>query len=300
MGKKDRDGPIRVSREQVRANAKKGDRGPSFFKLPRKVREFSPDKPGKYKIDVVPYVTTDKNHPDDLKKGTLWYKRAFVVHPGVGPANHQYVCPISIGKPCPIHKERDRLHKKGGADEDTLKDLNGKKWIMFNILDPDDEDRIALFAYSAGKFWEFKGGGLKKEIEEGDAKNLGFFDVTDGRTIMMRFSEESFKGRKFLQLSRVDFEDRKDMDQDEILGKTVNLDECLNVLEYDDLKDLFLQTSDKDDEDDEEKKAAKKGDDDDDDEKPSKKGGKSGKSSKKDDEDDDDDDSKKKDDEDDD
>ncbi len=254
----------RVSKDQVRDNAKKGDFGPRWLNLPDGVDQWEPEKKGKYRIDVLPYEISDKKHPDELEKGTIWYKRRFTVHRNVGPEKRSYVCPLSVGKPCPIHEERARLAKKKDTDQEVLKDLDGKRIIMMNIKHPEDPKRVAVFVMSQGKFWSADAG-LKKELDEGDEENLTFFDVKGGKTIVARFSEEKYAGHTFLQVSRIDFEDRKDLDEERVLKKTVDLDTCLNVMPYDKLKDI-MAADEADD--------AEEEDEDEDDEKPAKKKGK--------------------------
>jgi len=256
MGKRKRK---RVSKEDVRKNAKRGGGGSNWFNLPDGVDDWKPEKAGRYLIDIVPYETTDDNHPDDIEPGTIWYKRSFVIHHGVGPNNDSVVCPVSVGQKCPLHEERARLSKKNkdGEHDEAIKELKGQTYVAMNILDPEDSDSIALFLMSQGKFWSADAG-LKKELEDpGDEDCLTFYDTEGGKTLKVRFSDETFAGHKFLRCSRIDFKDREDMDEDEILGKTVNLDKFLNVLPYEKLKKMFLQLDD-DEEDDEKPKAKKR------------------------------------------
>ncbi len=96
----------RVSPEKIRENAKQGDRGPSWLNLPEGVSEFTPEKAGKYSFDFLPYKVTVDVNPDGIEKGTVWYKRQFLVHHGVGSGNKSVVCPTSIGKKCPISRAR--------------------------------------------------------------------------------------------------------------------------------------------------------------------------------------------------
>lgn len=281
MGKRKRK---RVSKEDVRKNAKRGGGGSNWFNLPNGVEDWSPDKSGRYVIDIVPYETTDPNHPDDLEPGTIWYKRAFVIHHGVGPNNDSVVCPVSIGKKCPLHEERARLSKKNkdGEHDEAIKELKGQTYVAFNILNPDDNDAISVFLMSQGKFWSADAG-LKTELEDaGNEKNLTFYDTEGGKTLHVRFSDDSYAGHKFLRCSKINFKKRDDMDEDEILGKAVNLDEFLNVLPYDKLKNLFLQMDEEDGKKEEpkekkrkrKKKKEKPDEEADDDEKPKEKKGK--------------------------
>ena len=275
----------RVSRDDVRDNARKGGGGGNYFNLPSGIRSFSPDKPGKITLDFLPYEVKTDNHPDGREPGDVWYKYPFFVHHSIGVRNDSFVCPTSIGKKCPICEERERLAIKDKEKyKEAIKKLRPQKFVAYNINDPEDKEKIAIFAMSRGKFAV----ALEKELDEGDDDILNFFDVTDdGRTLKIRFSEETYEGRKFLKATRIDFLERDEMDEDKTFKRTVVLDECFNVLPYDKLKSFFLQideNDDKDDDDDDDedkpneskgKEETKSGDDDDnndEDEKPSEKG----------------------------
>jgi hypothetical protein len=285
-----------VSSEDVRRNAKAGaGGGQNWLKLPDGTRQWAPEASGRVLINILPYEVTSENHPDGIDAGKLWYKYPFAVHHSVGANNISIVCPGSIGQACPICQEKQRLKGKD-VDEDTLKSLNPQRYVAYNMVDPDDEDKIAVLVMSRGKFAV----ALESEIDEGEDEILGFYHVDkSGKTLKVRFSDAEFMGKKYLEATRIDFIDREAMDEDEILKKVVNLDEMLVVLPFDKIKSLFLQTEEEEDEDEDEpkKKSSKPAkdedkddDEDDEDEKPSKKS----KSDEDDDEDEDDEDDKPK------
>ena len=242
----------RVSKETVRDNAVKGaGKGSDYFILPEGVGLWEPKKAERYSIDMLPYEVTSKNHPDDVEKGTLWYKLPFKIHRAIGAAKAYVVCPKSIGKACPICEERDRLYKEDGDKyEDVCKALRTQNIVAYNILDPEDADKTCLFIFSRGKFAET----LEDELRDADnAEHLAFFDVNeDGRTLRVRFSEKTFEKSKYLAASKIDFKSREEMDEDEILESTVVLEEALVVLPYDKLSNIFFQ---KDEEEEEEEEA---------------------------------------------
>ena len=281
----------RISKEKVRENAEKGSQGGSdWFQLKEDVTRWSPEDAGKYAIDFVPYEVKSKNHPDDVEQGCLWYKLPFGVHHGVGANNFSVVCPQSAGKPCPICEEKTRLAKEDAeGNEEQIKQLSIQKFVAYNILNPEDVSTISLFIMSRGKFATK----LEEELKDPDnEENLAFFDVNkDGRTLRVRFSEEKFNGKKFLQATKIDFRPREEMDEDEILDKVICLDEALIILPYDKLKSMFFQEmeeeekpksksnededededdtdEDEDDDDEEEKPKSKSNEDEDEDEKP--------------------------------
>jgi hypothetical protein len=176
-----------------------------------------------------------------VEKGVLWYKRPFRVHHGLGAdGKTSIVCPTSINKKCPICEERNELSKDFEKNKEQISSspLRAQQWMAYNIVDPDDKKKFAIFAYSKAKF----AAALDEELKQGKDDIQFFFDVTkEGKTLTVRFSDATFGGHKFLETSRIDFDDRKPMDEDEVLEGVVNLDEMFNVMSYEKLSTLFLQ-----------------------------------------------------------
>lgn len=245
----------RMSSEEIkkRSQTQQGGGG-NWFNLPDGVGQWMPEKKGKYDIDIVPYEVKSDNHPNDVESGVIWFQHPFKVHHGVGVDSKSIVCPTSVGKKCPICEEVARLSKDYDENEDVIKSIKGKNMMAYNILDPEDPEKIAIFAISPFKFSDL----LNTEIDENDDEDVSnFFDVTElGRTLRVRFSEDTFSGHKFLKASKIDFIEREEMDEDEILDKTVCLDEMFAIPEYDKLKEMFLQTDAEDDEEEEDDEPA--------------------------------------------
>jgi hypothetical protein len=247
----------RLSREEIiKKSTTQTSGGGNWFRLPEGVETWEPKEKGKFKIDVIPYETTSDNHPNEVAKGVVWYQHPFKVHHGVGADGKSIVCPTTVGKKCPICEEISRLSKNYDENEETIKSLRAQRYVAFNILHPDDPDKVAIFALSVGKFYN----ALEKEIQESDEDDIAnFFDVTEsGKTLKVRFSEASYAGKKYLEATKIEFIDREPMDEDEIFSKVVNLDEMFVVMEYDKLNALFLQTEDEAEEEEEKSKAKAK------------------------------------------
>lgn len=239
----------RVSREHVRQNAQQGAQTVTWFDLPEGVDIWKPDKAKRVNIDIIPYEVKDKDHPDKVEAGVLWYKYPFQVHHGVGLSSDSIVCPISVHQRCPICEERARLAKDWDENEEQIRAISPQKYVAYNVLNPEDSDKVAIFAISRGKF----AAPLELELDEGDDEILNFYDVTkEGKTLRVRFSKESYQGRPYLQATKIDFEDRDEMDEDDILGKTVCLDTMFSVLPYEKIKSMFLQEGGDEEEPDEE------------------------------------------------
>lgn len=249
----------RVAAEDVRQNLKEsgGEGIASLLKLPEGVRVWAPKKADTYKIDFLPYVRSTPYHPDnkngrlDLEDGyeILWWKYPFQVHRNIGAKNEMVISPLTINKPDPIWEERQRLAQNYEANKKLVKACTPQKWMAFPIIDPEDSEKVAIFTMSEGKFWwdSIKNTGLKTELEAGDDSNISFYDVVNGKTLKVRFGDAAFTddtgtSRKFLAASRIDFVDREDMDWDEWRDKIPPLDEMFDIMAYDKLKALFLQT----------------------------------------------------------
>jgi len=233
----------RVSREHTQKNAKEGSGGGNkWLNLPDGVTEWAPEKPGTYLIDIIPYEVADKEHPDNIDPGMLWYKRQFAIHHNIGIQSDSIPCPLSVKKPCPICEEMNRLKSEDKEKhEDVIKDLRPQQYVAFNILDPEDMDKHAVFSMSFGKFAKI----LALELQAEDEAMMDFYHVENGgHTIKARFAEATFAGNKYMQCGKIDFRKRADMEEDDIIEGGVCLDEILNVMEYDKLKDMFHQIDD--------------------------------------------------------
>lgn len=236
----------RVSPEDVRNNARNAGGGMNWFTLPDGISVWTPEKAGKYALDFLPYEVKSENHPDKVEKEALWWKHPFFIHYRVGVNKESVVCPRTVGLPCPMCQEKDRLAANWDKNEAAIRAIKPQKWWAFKIKHPDDQEKIAVFAISEGKFYDYQGGGLAKEIDEGDEKNLLFYELIKGwgRTVTVRFSEEVFEKSTFLKASRFDFSPRPDMEDDaDDLIDALCLDDIFgNILPYDKLKALFLDT----------------------------------------------------------
>ena len=221
----DREKRHRVSREDVINNARESGSNKRWFKLPAGIREWWPDKAGTFRLDFVPYEVKIDNHPDRVTRKSIWYKYPFRVHNQIGPNNASVICPTTLGKPCPICEEVAKLKKDWDGNKDAIAGIRAKEMTAMIVIDPADAKKYAIFAYSNSKFAQV----LLDEIKE-KPKDALFYDVTsDGRTVAVRFADESFQGRKFLQANRIDFETRDEMDEDKVLAATPCLDEIFQV-----------------------------------------------------------------------
>lgn len=230
-----------------------------YLIIPKGVDVFTAEPDTKVDMDIMPYLVTDKNHPNKnveegiAVKNSYWYKRPFKTHRGVGANNDTFVCPTTFGKKCPICEYRDKLRKEGGDDEEIKQTRTSDRNLYAIIVKNNkkiDGQKVHLFDFSDYLFQE------KFEEQLGDDEKFQIFpNLDDGYTVRVRFAEDSFGGNKFANPSRFDFVDRKEQYEDSILDEIPNLDECLTLLSYDELRAKFFETtSDEDDEEDEKPK----------------------------------------------
>lgn len=207
-----------------------------WVRCPPNMSIWCPEKAGEYKLNFLIYEVGD-NHPDRIEKDVLWYKLPVSVHRNVGVEEASIVCPGTFGKSCPICERRNVLRKDWDENEKECKELNAQKWVLYNIIDPENKGKLAIFAFSRRKFAEV----LEKELlAPGKEEDQLFYDVTeDGRTVTVRFANATFGKHKYLQAERIDFSPRKTADEDAVLDRTVCLEECLVLLEYKEIKRLF-------------------------------------------------------------
>ena len=227
-----------------------------YLNLPTKVSVFSPEPGSRTKLDFMPYLVTDKNHPDrdpelDIAMpGTLWYKRPFKVHRNVGAGDGDTeVCPTSIGKKCPICELRAKRLREGAekSETDELKYSQRVLYVVIPIEHKKFESKPHIFDISQ---WNFQNM-LNEELEE-DEDNGVFPDLEEGKTLKIRWASKTIgKGKPFSEASRIDFLER-DIEYDESILKSIpNLDEVLNVKSYEELEAKFLEMEDDEEDEDE-------------------------------------------------
>lgn len=192
-------------------------------------------KKGTMLLDIIPYPVSVDTNPE-VDKGVDWYQRTIYTHRNIGIEDNTYICPKTIGKPCPICEEYSALKKDPDADADSVKALKPQEREIFNVVDQKEPEKgVQLWDISYFCF------GKKLDIElEENPDMADFSEVEGGKTLKVRFKEEAIgKTTTFLDTSRIDFMDREDIDQD-ILDKVIDLDSILNVMDYDALNNIFM------------------------------------------------------------
>ena len=233
-------------RDRLREEAKKSTtEGASYLKLSSKVNFFQP-KEEEYELDCIPFETTVSKHPKGYEKGELRAYLRFKIHAGIGAEDNKYVCPTTIGKPCPICIERAKMAKSSNGNLELIKALTPKERTLFQVIDLKEEKKgIQLFDLSYHLFakrllmdidkTENSTGGRKRSTA-----HAGFAELEGGQTLFVSFIEKKMGTNKFYEASRIDAEDREPYEE-AILDDVLDLDDCLKILDYDDLEAIFLE-----------------------------------------------------------
>ena len=261
--------------------------GSDTLKMPQGVGFFKPEK-GTNEIMILPFTMSMKNM-EGVDADTPWYRMQVLKHFRIGAEDKSFICPRTIGKKCPICEHRAALLANGRDTQDEeVKALTARKRDIFNVLDMNDEDAgIKIWEVSYHNF----GAKLEEEIRESDddpdkSHYAAFADPDEGSVLSIRMKQATIGQQKFLECSRIDFNQIDEPLSDDILDSVVPLDQCLVVLPYDELKRIFYDLEEPaagDDSEDEEKPSrssrtgrassrSTKPADDDEDEKPQRRG----------------------------
>jgi hypothetical protein len=245
------------ARQQKQKSSKYG-----YLKLPQDVSMYKEKPGGKALLDIMPYEVTAKKHLDRNEEaeiavpGELWYRSPFKIHRNVGNANDTIVCPTSFGKPCPICEYRAKRFKEGAEKEetDTMKASARNLYAVIPLDDDDYDEKIHIWDISQYLFQNL----LNDELEEDDSYEV-FPDLEEGLSLKIRFDSKTIgKSKPFAEASRIDFKERKDVYEEDILDDIPNLDDLLVQLTYKEIDAKFFEIEDEEDQEQEEEEEKSK------------------------------------------
>lgn len=222
----------------------------AYLQLSKGISVFKPEPGKRVMFDILPYLVSEANHPDRDDElgiaiaGEYWYKRPFKIHRNVGTENDAIVCPSSIGKSCPICKYRKRRFTEDAEKEETdaLKVSKRNLYVAIPIDHKDYKQEPHIFDISQFNFQEL----LNEELAE-DEQNETFPDLEEGLTLRVRFDSKTIgKSKPFAQANRIDFKEREEAYDEEILEDIPDLDSMLIILDYKELEAKFLELDDED------------------------------------------------------
>lgn len=265
-------------RSKAREWAEQQSKGfePTAVKLPDGVEFLKFTKAGVYKVDFLPYRVGRNNPRAD--KGTDHFEREYEVHRiPTADGGRLYCCREKcFRKKCAVC---DWLKENGGsADPQLTKELRSKTRHLWLVNEePGNTKAPVLKVFDSNHYNKGKGFGeqmvdvftsLDEEVEP--------FVLKGGYTAKLRVIEDSFSGRKYWPVTRIDLEKHDYNYPSSLLDEAPCLDDCLVDPGYDEVMKLLTTggvDSDDDDDDDGKDEPKRKGsarkdadaDDDDDD-----------------------------------
>lgn len=240
--------------QNVARNAeKKQQQGQSrgWFNIPKDMALFKEHETDRerIKLDIMPYLVTDEKHPDadpedpeSALKGNYWYKRPVYIHYQVGGENKAEICPkLTKGKRCPIceyTRQKWDEYNAGRIEKDEIPSKPRLRYLYVVIPrgHKDYEEKPYIWDIANGNFQETVEEDLKEKPEYGD-----FPSLEGGRTLEIRFSQDSIGRNKFFYASDIDYVKREEDYDDSILEEIPNLDDLLNIKSYKELEAEFYE-----------------------------------------------------------
>ena len=234
---------------QAKATAEKQKRGfdLSTLRLPEGVKRFAFKDAKKYRLLIYAYEVKHGNPNCD--DGLWTWERTYYAHSGLGPdGKRSYVCPAKeSGEACAVHDEAQRLRKKGG-DAELIKSMEyAKKRQLIVVVDLDNkEDGVQVYE---GPYNNGLGKLIDQKISgsDDDSPNHNFFHEDKPMKLIVMVEKEGFKtadgdSGSFNKPVNVEME----LIKPEVYGQWLDvvpcLDDCLDVLEYDEMKKILDQT----------------------------------------------------------
>jgi hypothetical protein len=216
----------------------------SYLNLPKDVELFKIDEGVELVLlDIVPYIVSDPHHPcreegsDIATPGTIWWRRPFAIHRGIGANNETVVCPSSMGKKCPICEYQLKLFKDKGPTDETkaLRAKNRDLYIVIPIESKKHDEVPYIMDMARKNFQDILAADLKLK-----PKNELFFTPDEGKTAEVTFIWESLGDVNYPKARAFSFSPRQPYD-DTLLEQVPDLDKVLKIKTYDELYTMFYQ-----------------------------------------------------------
>lgn len=120
MAKKKRGSSMGAGSRKSRAARKSGK---SWITLPDKWSYFKEEIDTRIKMDILPYIVKKmKRHPEfDSMTEDVWYRFPYKIHRNVGTTKKSYLCPGTIGKPCPLCEKLQEVYDNPDLTKKQIK-----------------------------------------------------------------------------------------------------------------------------------------------------------------------------------
>lgn len=196
---------------------------PHFRKIPVGVVVF----------DIIPFIPKN-DFGQSVKAGSVQYMMDVWAHSNIGPTRDTVICPATtLGQPCPICEERQRLEAAGASDVE-IKKLKPKRRVVYNVWFHDqsrvEENKGVQILEGAHFSFEKNIQAIARHPVTGEF--IFFADPDQGMSIAFTrtgagATDTRYDGFQFVQ--------RRGPIPDAILQQAVPLESIIEVLSYDEL-----------------------------------------------------------------
>ena len=203
----------------------------TLLKLPEGFEEWKPEE-GVYEIDIVDYIVGKYNARADegMTHFESEYREHWIAH--LDGKRHPYVCLTRWKERCPSCEVAAKA--RGELDNQTFNGMRGKTMhaMLVRIISftppkkpTQDVNEKAFRIWRANNY--NKGKGFMEQFtdlldENEEYKN--FSNWEDGRSIKLTFKGDSFDGKNYVYVGRIDFIERENQYDDSVESKLCCLD----------------------------------------------------------------------------
>jgi hypothetical protein len=212
----------------------KKSRGVGCVQLPDGFEFLKFTKEGVVRLDILPYRSKSATAVDGLSS-----MQPYHVHKQVGSSGLPAICPrMQKDERCPICEYSRSLN---WSDPDEQRSINANRpqlRYLFNVL-VEGSDKIQILDQSdysfTSKLFE-----IIDNADESDSHYEFFSDLEIGSTLKLNIKEQTISnGAKYFGVSHIEIKERTRKFDESWLDKTVNLEDCLVILPYNELKAKF-------------------------------------------------------------
>lgn len=238
----------RISGRNRAQKAAESSAGSNFFTVDSGVNIFELERKGTKLIDIVPYVTGEGNA--NMEPGKWYYENTVWAHRVGGSGGVKwYPCPAkNNNQKCPICEYRTKILNDREAGEDARKladDLKAKQRQLWNVYDHDAPDKgVQVWELSYHMFGRLVDEAINSDVESSHPLDYEFFaDPQDGFSLRLGVIEDSFEGKTFLKIGRVDFIKRKKALTKKLCDSATQLEGIVLKMDYAAIQAGFLEIS---------------------------------------------------------
>jgi len=236
----------------------------TVFSLSGDVKWYKP-KEGRNKIVILPFEIKSEKHPLVATNQQGWeigeqdYVMDIYIHRRIGPMDKDIVCPLkSYNKKCPICELEEEYKEQGKDKEAGL--LRSSRRAFYNVINVNKPEAGVLIFGVSHKLFEIELIDESRASAEDDSY-INFSDLNNGCVIEFRGKTEYFGKNEYLEFRSFKFRERsEEIDEaiEDCKEDVVSFDECLNLLNYEEIRDILYGADENEEEEKSKKRKSKK------------------------------------------